>query len=104
SDDLLKSFAKDAEHLKLIRELGLNSAMIVPLLVHGQTLGALTFVSAESGRYYDYADLSMAEELGRRAALAVENARLYKRAQSAIQVREDIISIVSHDLKNPLTA
>jgi PAS domain S-box-containing protein len=82
SDELLAAIAPDAEHLELTRSLGLKSVMIVPLVTRGHTLGALTLVvSAESGRQYTAADLALAEELAQRAALAVDNARLYTEAQ-----------------------
>src|SRR4051794_337858 len=74
---MLEQAAVDAEHLELIRQLQLCSAMIVPLVARGRTLGAITFVGAESGRTYEQADLVLAEELARRAAMAVDNARLY---------------------------
>jgi signal transduction histidine kinase len=71
----------DAEPLRLLINLGLKSLMVVPLIAPGRTFGAITFVSAESGRYYDQADLALAQDLAHRAALAVDNARLYYRAQ-----------------------
>ena len=76
------------EHLRIMRELGFTSAMIVPLVARGRTLGAITLVSAESGRRYGRTDLELAEELERRAALAVDNARLYDAAQREISERE----------------
>lgn len=72
----------DLEPLRLLIDLGLKSLMVVPLIVPGRTFGAITFVSAESGRYYDQTDLALAQDLAHRAALAVDNARLYDRAQS----------------------
>jgi PAS domain S-box-containing protein len=75
--ELVEAQARDDEHLRLIRELDLNSVMIVPMVARGRTLGAITFVSAESARTYDDSDLALAEELGRRAAMATDNARLY---------------------------
>jgi PAS domain S-box-containing protein len=75
--DLLEAGARDAEHLEIIRGLGLRSAMIVPLRARSQTLGAITFVSAESQRLYGEEDLAFASELGRRAALSIDNARLH---------------------------
>lgn len=104
TDEMIVQAAVDEEHLRAIRELGMRSAMIVPLSARGRTLGAVTFVSAESGRRYDTADLLMAEELGRRAGLAVDNARLYHEAQRAIRARDEVLAVVSHDLKNPLEA
>jgi signal transduction histidine kinase len=78
--------------------------MSVPLIARGRGLGVLTFVAAESGRRYSASDLALAEEIGRRAAIAIDNAQLYEQAQSAIRARQDVLAIVSHDLKNPLGA
>jgi PAS domain S-box-containing protein len=87
-DALLVESARDPEHLSLLREVGFRSVAIVPMQAHGKTLGTLTLVSAESGRTYDRTDLALAEELARRAALAVDNARLYKKTQQAQQIAE----------------
>jgi PAS domain-containing protein len=76
-DDMLVAGARDERHLKLIREIGMRSAMIVPMRVGGKTLGALTFVNAHSGRSFDSHDLAFAQDIASRAATAVENARLY---------------------------
>src|SRR5919204_459759 len=76
---LLEAAAVDAEHLALIRELGLRSAIVVPLRARGRTFGALTLVTAESGRRYTQADLALVEQIGERAGLAIDNARLYRR-------------------------
>jgi PAS domain S-box-containing protein len=77
-EPLIEEAAHDAEHREILQRLGLKSYMIVPLVARGRTLGAITLVSAESGRRYGRAELELAEELARRAALAVDNARLYK--------------------------
>jgi len=82
-DALLVAGARDEEHLRISRALGLRSAMVVPLLARGRTLGALTLVSAESNRRYTADDIVLAEELARRAALAVDNARLHRAALAA---------------------
>jgi signal transduction histidine kinase len=103
-DALLVEGTVDAEQLGVVRELGFRSAMIVPLVAKGRTLGAITFVAAESGRRFGHADLAMAEELGRHAGLAIDNARLYDEAQRAIRARDEVLAVVSHDLKNPLEA
>ena len=94
----------DSERLRAARELGVTSAMFVPLSAGGRTLGAITFVAAGSGRRFGADDLAMAEELGRRAGTAVENARLWGEAQRAIRARDEVLEVVSHDLKNPLEA
>ncbi len=83
TDEMLVAGAQDAEHLELIRELGLVSVMIVPLQARGHTLGALSLVAAESGRHYDESDLGLAEDLARRAALAIDNSMLFRREHEA---------------------
>jgi PAS domain S-box-containing protein len=88
SDDTLKEAARDEAHLKALRALGVHSAMVVPLVAGPRTLGAVTIVSAESSRVYDQADLALAEELARRAALAIENARLFQETENARQAAE----------------
>lgn len=104
SEQALAGAARDPGHLALLRALALRSVMIVPLVARGKTLGAITFVGAESGRRYSHADLGMAEELGRRAAVALDNAFLYEEARRAVAMREKVLAIVSHDLRNPLGA
>jgi GAF domain-containing protein len=83
-DQLLVEGARDEEHLRAMRELGLSSAIIVPLSARGRTLGALTLIHAESGRRYGDVDLRLASELAGRAAVAVDNARLYTREHEAV--------------------
>ena len=85
-----------------LRELRLCSAMTVPLQARGRTLGALTLMSAESERLYDQADLVFADDIASRAALAIDNARLYAEACSAVRSRDEMVAFVSHDLRNPL--
>jgi signal transduction histidine kinase len=75
----------------------------VPLPASGRLIGALTVMIAESGRRYGPDDLTLVLELARRAALAVENARLFHEAQQATRARDDMLGIVAHDLRNPLS-
>jgi PAS domain S-box-containing protein len=82
SDELLVSSTKDAEHYRILHELGMESAMVVPLVAAGRTFGALMLVSADPARLYDEDDLDFAMHLGRRAAVAVDNARLYREAEA----------------------
>lgn len=102
-EHLLKETAKDERHWQLIKNLGIRSGMAVPLTARGKTLGAITFISSESGRNYTEDDLRIAEELGRRAGVAVDNALLYIQLEQAIKTREEFLSIASHELKTPLT-
>ncbi len=92
SDDLLAATARDSEHLELMRGLGLYSAIVVPMMARGRTLGAITLVAAESRRSLDEHDLQLAEELGRRAGVAVDNARLYsERSHIARTLQESLL-------------
>jgi hypothetical protein len=77
-DDMLVEVARDGEHLQLLRRVGLKSAIIAPMVARGRRIGAISFVSAESGRRYGDGDLQLGRALAHRAALAVDNARLYE--------------------------
>jgi PAS domain S-box-containing protein len=89
--DVLAGRARDAEHLRMLHELEPRSQMTVPLLARGRTLGAITFVMAESGRRYGPEDLVLAEELARRAALMADGARLYQEAEAAKRRFEELV-------------
>src|SRR5438067_6526547 len=84
-DSMLIALAQDAEHFKILQELGLASAMVVPLVARDRTLGAITFASENPAKRYTQEDLNFAEELARRAALGIDNARLYSEAQNALK-------------------
>ncbi|MDB4990018.1 MAG: domain S-box, partial [Myxococcaceae bacterium] len=87
SEELLAQGAQDAEHLRILREAGMRSVLIVPIRTRQRVVGTLSLVSAEAGRRYNQHDLSLAEELGRRAGNSIENARLYAAQKKA---REDL--------------
>jgi PAS domain S-box-containing protein len=89
SDDLLRAVARDEEHLRLMRALGLRSYLCVPLTHRGEVLGALSLGSAESGRRFNEADLALAQEIARRAATAIDNARLFREMRDAREQLED---------------
>ena len=102
-DSLLVTAAQDAEHLGILRALGPTSYMIAPLIARGQMLGAISFGATGGGRRYGPDDLALAEELARRAAAAIDNARLYASAQAAIGLREEFLGVAAHELRTPLT-
>jgi PAS domain S-box-containing protein len=83
TDEMLAEAARDEEHLRYLRELGLRSAMIVPLRARGRVFGAITFVASSPDRHYGDDDVELAEDLARRAALAVDNAMLFRREHEA---------------------
>ncbi len=83
TDEMLRAGAVDEDHLRMMRELGLASVMIVPLRAHGRVLGAITLVASDPARSYGPRDVALAEDLARRAALAIENALLYQREHTA---------------------
>jgi PAS domain S-box-containing protein len=85
SDEMIAQAARDELHLELIRALGIRSWMCVPLIARGRTLGAISFVAAESGRRYGPDDLRLAEDLARRAATAIDNAHLFREAEERAQ-------------------
>ncbi|HEX8070700.1 MAG TPA: PAS domain S-box protein [Pyrinomonadaceae bacterium] len=87
-DELLVAGARDAEHLRILRQIGFRSAMLVPLKTREQTLGVLSFINSESGRHHTLEDLALAEDLAARAALAVDNARLYRAEQRTRRAAE----------------
>ncbi|MFW6078523.1 MAG: GAF domain-containing protein [Gemmatimonadota bacterium] len=104
SDDDLARTTTDAEHARLLRSLGVHSLIAVPLIARGQTLGALTVVSASAERTYRPEDRALVHELGRRAAVAIDNARLYERALVASRAKSDFLTVMSHELRTPLNA
>lgn len=87
----------------VLQSVGPLSYMAVPLVAHGKLLGAFTFTAAAHRRYAP-ADLALAEDLGRRASLAIENARLYRRANDALQAREEFLSVAAHEIRGPITS
>jgi len=111
TEDMVIAGARDDEHRRILLGLHLRSAMIVPLVARGQTLGAISLVHAESGRRYTPDDLAFIEDIARRAAVGIDNARLYaseRQARLAADVanrtKDEFLATVSHELRTPLNA
>jgi signal transduction histidine kinase len=96
--------AHDDRHLEIIRRLGITSYLIVPLVARDRALGAIKLVSSRPDRRFNDDDLAWASDLASRAALALDNARLYQAAQEANHAKSDLLAVISHDLRTPLNA
>jgi PAS domain S-box-containing protein len=111
SDTLLERAAQDLDHLALIRAVAPRSMIFAPLKARGRTLGVISFAVGADRSPYHAGDIIVVEELARRAALALDNARLYEETQAALiearealAMRDRFLSIASHELRTPLTS
>lgn len=102
--DIFLEFEREESYLAQLKSLGVRSAMALPLVARGKTIGELTLLMAGSGRRFTQNDLNFAQLMSSRVAIAMDNAILYAEAQDAVRLRENVLSIVSHDLRNPAGA
>ena len=105
SPEQVNTFAQgNPDRLRALRAIDPRSGIVVPLMAREHMLGMLAFVSARASRRFTTSDLKSAEALALRAALSIDNARLYRAAQRALLARDEVLGIVAHDLRNPLNA
>jgi PAS domain S-box-containing protein len=102
TDEMLVAGAPDDHLLQILRDLGLRSYIGAPLVARGRTMGVLTFITAESRRVYGPEDLALAEDLARRAAVAIENAQLLVALQESDRAKDVFLATLAHELRNPL--
>ncbi|KQT13600.1 hybrid sensor histidine kinase/response regulator [Ramlibacter sp. Leaf400] len=102
TDEVLQEGVSDPELLAILRTLGLYSYIGAPLNVRGRTLGVITFITTESRRRYDLGDLALAEDLARRAAVAIDNAHLLEALRESDRAKDVFLATLAHELRNPL--
>jgi len=104
TEQMLEANVKNPEQLAIIKAMRLRSVIIVPMQARGSTLGALTLASTTANRHYDERDLAVSRELAHRAAVAIDNAQLYRAALAANEAKANFLATMSHELRTPLTA
>jgi PAS domain S-box-containing protein len=102
TDDYLRALAPDGSPLVPLRGMAIRSWMVVPLRARDRTLGTVSLMTSTSARRFESGDLALAEELAGRAALALDNARLYREAREADRRKDEFLAMLGHELRNPL--
>jgi signal transduction histidine kinase len=103
TDEQIRTWCVDDDHAELVRRLGAQSGMFVPLCARDTVIGVLTLISVTSNRFAR-ADAELAVDLGRRMALAIDNARLLDKTRQALHLRDEFLRIASHELRTPLAS
>ena len=103
SETDLVRIAGDAAHLQILRELGIRSYLVAPMLSRHRVVGTVTFANTANGRRFSAEDVHIAEEVARRMVMAVDSSRLYHEARAAVATRDQLLAVVSHDLRNHLS-
>ncbi len=104
TDGALSTSFHNEEHKAILKKLGFYSCMIVPLMAEGSALGVMIFVSDSPSRRYQPLDTTLAEDLARRCALAVDNAKLHQKTLETLRARDEFLAVLSHELRSPLTS
>ncbi|HZQ99168.1 MAG TPA: ATP-binding protein [Chloroflexota bacterium] len=104
TENELATSARDEEHLRMLLALRARSAITMPLVARGRPIGVLSLRVGDPARAYTEADLAWAEDLAERCALAIDNARLYREAQTAVRARDEFLSVAAHELRTPIAA
>lgn len=102
--DELRTFSRDDENLQVVEAIGVSSALAVPMAARGNTIGVITCALSSPGRRYGPTDVALAQELARRAAMAIDNARMFQREKEAVERREDFLAVAAHELNTPVTS
>ncbi|MBH8575244.1 response regulator [Nostocaceae cyanobacterium CENA369] len=99
---LLPAISQDAELVRLMRQINLQSYIIVPLVVRDRKLGAITWLTTEPNHRYSTTNLAMAQALAQRAATAIDNAQLYQQSLDANRIKDEFLAVLSHEIRTPL--